>query len=212
MRTLIADDHALFRDGIISLLEAADFEIVGQASDGKEAVRLALEMHPELVLMDVHMPVLGGVSALKAIKASAPDIKVVMLTVSEDDAVLMEAVKSGADGYLYKHLHAEEFLDSLRGLRRGEAAIARKAATSLMKTLTQDTASPAGAKSHLTGRELEVLRLVARGLSNKAIASQLTLSENTIKYHLKNVLQKLNVQNRTEAVSYAIGQGWISAE
>jgi DNA-binding NarL/FixJ family response regulator len=205
MRVLVVDDHSLFRDGIVSLLEAAGYTVVGQAGDGKTAVERALSLRPELVLLDIHMPEMNGIDALKFIKASLPETKVVMLTVSEDETYLVDAITSGADGYLLKHLSGPEFIDMLEGLKRGEAAITRKTASFLMKRMAQPvSAQPENAAGVLTGREIGILELVAGGLSNKAISDQLSLSENTIKYHLKNILQKLNVQNRTEAVMYAL--------
>jgi DNA-binding NarL/FixJ family response regulator len=205
MRVLVVDDHSLFRDGIVSLLEAAGFVVVGQAGDGRSAVEKALSLRPELVLLDIHMPELTGLEALKQIKASLPQTRVVMLTVSEDEATLVEAIRAGADGYLLKHLSGPEFIDMLEGLKNGEAAITRKTAAFLMRRMSQhDPAQPEIPESVLSEREIEILQFVAHGLSNKAISDELSLSENTIKYHLKNILQKLNVQNRTEAVMYAV--------
>ena len=205
MRVLVVDDHSLFRDGIVSLLEAAGFVVVGQAGDGRSAIEKALSLRPELVLLDIHMPELSGLEALKQIKARLPETRVVMLTVSEDEATLVDAIRSGADGFLLKHLSGPEFIDMLEGLKRGEAAITRKTAAFLMKRMSQpDAARAESPETVLTEREIEILQYVAQGLSNKAISDELTLSENTIKYHLKNILQKLNVQNRTEAVMYAV--------
>jgi len=214
MRVLVADDHALFRDGIISLLETAGFEIAGQASDGEEAMRLALELKPDLVLMDFHMPKMTGIEALKAIKSEAPNIKVVMLTVSEDDEVIVEAAKAGVDGYLFKHLHGDEFLESLKGLERGEAAITLNVAARLMQGLSHENSSTSGSdvESNLTDREMEVLSMVAKGLPNKEIGGLLGVSENTVKYHVRGIMQKLNAQNRTEAVTQALQKGWITSE
>jgi len=214
MRVLVADDHALFRDGVISLLETAGFEIVGQASDGEEAVQLALELNPDLTLMDFHMPKMTGIEALKVIKSEAPNIKVVMLTVAEDEKVLVEAAKAGVDGYLFKHLHGDEFLETLKGLERGEAAMTLKVAARLLQGLSDESSSTTSAESvsNLTDREMEVLTMVAKGLPNKEIAGLLGLSENTVKYHVRGIMQKLNAQNRTEAVTQALQKGWITSE
>ena len=203
MRVLIVDDHSLFRDGISSLLDAAGFDIVGQAGDGQAAIAQVEKLQPDLVLLDIHMPVMNGLEALKRIKAGWPGTRVVMLTVSEDENDLVAAIQSGAEGFLLKHLSAPEFIEMLEGIKRGEAAISRKATTFLIKRMAQPVPhEPEG--EVFTDRELEILRLLAGGLSNKQMSERLTLSENTIKYHLKNLLRKLDVQNRTEAVMKAV--------
>jgi DNA-binding NarL/FixJ family response regulator len=186
----------------MSLLEAGGHEIVGQASNGVEAVRLSMEISPELTLMDVHMPEMGGLEALKTIKNQRPKIKVVMLTVSEDDKDLLEAIRSGADGYILKHVNSAEFLRLLENLNKGEAAILPTTATRLFKYVGQS--DPKQEASPLSEREIGVLKLMATGKSNRDIARELSVSENTIKFHIKNILQKLSVSNRVEAVSYAI--------
>ncbi len=211
MRVLVADDHSLFRDGIVSLLEAAGFTVVGQVGNGRAAVEAAKQMQPDLVLMDLTMPEMTGLEALRAIRAEAPDAQVVILTVSDEDKDLFEAIQSGARGYLLKSLNANEFLEILEGLKRGEAAISRKTAARLMDgfaALSQQKSTPA---ETLTPREIELLQLLVDGLSNKAIAERLSLSENTVKYHIKNILQKLGVQNRTEAATHAIRDGLIKS-
>ena len=212
MRVLVADDHSLFRDGIISLLEAAGFEVVGQAGDGQAAVEAALRLRPDLVLLDITMPQLRGLEALRLIKRELPGTQVVMLTVSDDDADLFEAVQSGALGYLLKNLSANEFFEMLDGLQRGEAAMTRQTTTRLMKGLTDLPRQRAEPAQSLTQREIELLRLVAEGMSNKAIAQTLSISENTAKYHMRNILQKLGVQNRTEAVTQAIRAGLLDPD
>lgn len=209
MRILVADDHALFRDGIVSLLEAAGFEVVGQVGDGQAAVEAAQRLRPDLVLLDITMPKMSGLEALRRIKEELPETQAVMLTVSDDDDDLVEAIKSGAHGYLLKSLNADEFFEMLDGLQRGEAAMTRQTASRLMKKINVFSNSPAEPAASLTQREIQVLKLVARGLSNKAIAQALSISENTVKYHLRNVLQKLGAQNRTQAVSHAISSGLL---
>jgi len=209
MRVLVADDSALFRDGIISLLKAAGLEVVGQAGDGDAAVKAASQLHPDLILLDIQMPKMNGLEALRLIKSSMPEIQVVMLTVSEEDADLFEAAKAGAEGYLLKSLNADEFLDMLDGLQRGEAAMTRQTTARLMKRFTQAAATPPAPAQRLTDREVELLKLVAAGMANKAIAQQLSISENTVKYHMKKIMQKLNVQNRTEAVTQSIRAGLL---
>lgn len=207
MRILVVDDHSLFRDGVISLLEAGGHTVVGQAGDGLTAVESIRSLRPDLVLMDISMPRMDGIEALRQIKASSPDVKVIMLTVSEDEANLVQAIRAGADGYLLKHLNAKDFLEMVNGLERGEAAITRSLTMRLLKHMT--TPEPASQRILLSERELEILQLVATGKSNHAISEQLLISENTVKYHLKNILHKLGVSNRTEAVAMAMQMGYL---
>ena len=212
MRVLVADDHSLFRDGIVSLLEAAGFDVVGQVGNGRAAVKVALRLRPDLVLMDIAMTQMSGLEALRLIKAESPETQVVMLTVSNDDDDLFEAVKSGAQGYLLKSLNASEFLEMLGGLEHGEAAITRTTAARLFEGFADLSRPRSEPLDSLTQRETEILRLVVEGLSNKAIAQALSVSENTVKYHMKNILQKLGVQNRTEAATHAIRAGLLKSD
>ncbi len=209
MRVLVADDHSLFRDGIVSLLQAAGFEVVGQVSDGEQALEATRRLQPDLVLLDIAMPGMDGLETLRGIKSARPETRVVMLTVSDDDRHLFEAVRSGAEGYMLKNLTANEFLQLLQGLEQGEAAMTRRMAARLMKGMADQARRPEQAAPSLTPRELELLQLVAEGLSNRAIGQRLSISENTVKYHMKHVLQKLGAQNRTEAVSIALRAGLI---
>lgn len=209
IRVVVADDHSLFRDGLVSLLEAAGYEIVGQVGDGQAAVDMVLETLPDLVLLDLTMPILDGHEALVKIRTSAPDVKVVILTVSDEDADLRRAIQAGAQGYLLKSLNADQFLELLDGLQKGEAAITRKMTAQLMAQMADSSVSDDHAPEMLTIRERQLLQLVSQGLSNRAIAQELSISHNTVKYHLKNILQKLGVQNRTEAVAIAIRDGWL---
>ena len=206
MRVLVADDHSLFRDGIISLLEAAGFEVVGQVGDGQAAVEATLRLRPDLVLMDINMPHMNGLQALHLIKKTQPKTQVVMLTVSDSNTDLFDAIKSEADGFLHKDLNTDEFIEMLDGLQKDEAAMTRQTATRLMKGFANLSQQGKPADS-LTQREIQLLQLVAEGMSNKAVAQALSISENTVKYHMKNILQKLGAQNRTEAVTLAIRTG-----
>lgn len=212
MRVLVADDHSLFRDGLASLLEAAGHEIVGQVGDGEAAVEAARRLKPDLVLLDISMPGSDGLEALRRIHADQPEIPVVMLTVSDDSATLFEAVRAGARGYLLKSLEASEFLSLLEGLQRGEAAMTRRTAGRLLEGLSRSDGRLPEPPDRLTERERILLGLVARGLSNRAIASRLSISENTVKYYMKNILQKLGAQNRTEAAAYALRSGLLRAD
>jgi two-component system nitrate/nitrite response regulator NarL len=193
VKIFIADDHSLFRDGVISLLEAGGYEVIGQAGDGRSALEKILLIHPDLVLLDINMPEMDGLQVLKRVKSEHPEILVVILTVSEDENHLVEAIKSGADGYLLKHLNSNEFLEMIGGLERGEAAITRSMASRLFKHVGQQPT--ARIEPVLSDREVDVLKLVAVGKANR---------ENTVKFHLKNILIKLNVSNRTEAVMVAV--------
>jgi DNA-binding NarL/FixJ family response regulator len=211
-RILVADDHSLFRDGLVSLLEAAGHEIVGQVGDGEAAIEAAARLQPDLVLLDVSMPGLDGLQALRRIKAERPEARVVMLTVSDDQATLFEALRAGAQGYLLKSLAAGEFLTMIEGLERGEAAVTRKTTTRLIEGLSKAKEPQAEVADQLTARERELLAFVVQGLSNKAIARKMAISENTVKYYMKNILQKLGAQNRTEAAAHALRTGLVSLD
>jgi DNA-binding NarL/FixJ family response regulator len=211
MRVLVADDHSLFRDGIVSLLEAAGFTVIGQVGDGVAAVAAARDLQPDLVLMDITMPEMTGLEALRQMRAEMPDIQVVMLTVSDADEDLFEAIRLGARGYLLKSLNANEFLEILEGIKRGEAALTRKTAAQLMDGFATLSHDKSRAADILTRREFQLLQLLVEGLPNKAIAERMSLSENTVKYHIKNILQKLGVQNRTEAATHALRDGLIKS-
>jgi DNA-binding NarL/FixJ family response regulator len=205
MRIFVVDDHSLFRDGVISLLEAGGHTVVGQAGDGQGAVEAIRGLKPDLVIMDIKMPVMDGIEALRQIKTTSPDVKVIMLTVSEDEANLVDAIRAGADGYLLKHLNAKDFLEMVNGLERGEAALTRNLTARLLKHMS--TLEPGAERTLLSERELEILKLVSEGKSNRLIAEHLLISENTVKYHLKNIMHKLGVTNRTEAVTWAMQNG-----
>lgn len=207
MKILIADDHALFRDSLRSLIESHGNEVVGEARNGREAIELAKRLKPEVVLMDLAMPELDGLAATKVLTAEVPEVKVLILTASEDDANLFEAIKSGAQGYLQKNLESQQFFELLDGVSRGEPALT----PSLARRLLAEFAHPrraAEAQRHpddLTEREREVLELLVRGItSNRKLAKELGVSENTVKFHLRNILDKLHLNNRAQAVSYAL--------
>lgn len=207
MNILIADDHALFRDSLRSLLEAHGMRVLGEAKNGREAVELARKLKPEVVLMDLSMPEMDGLAATRLISADQPEVKVVILTASDEDAKLFEAIKSGAQGYLLKNLESSEFFPLLDGINRGEPALT----PALARKLLQEFARPSAAQTQphdpdaLTERELEVLKLLVQGItSNRKLAEHLGVSENTIKFHVRNILDKLHLHNRAQVVSYAI--------
>jgi DNA-binding NarL/FixJ family response regulator len=206
MRVLLADDHALFRDGLASLMRAWDMEVVGQASNGMEAIELTRKLRPDLVLMDIHMPVMDGLSATRVIKAEMPDVQVVMLTVSDAEESLFEAVKAGAQGYILKNVSGDELARLLSNLANGEPAMSRGLAQRLIQEFARGprTVRERPEEEHLTEREREVLQKVAEGLTNREIGEQLFISEDTVKFHLKNVMQKLHLRNRAEVVAWVL--------
>jgi DNA-binding NarL/FixJ family response regulator len=213
MRILLADDHTLFRDGVASLLTAWGHEVVGQAADGEAALALAARLRPDLVLMDVAMPGGGGMEATRRISASVPGVAIVMLTASEDVDDLFAAIKAGARGYLLKNLESMELRGMLEAVARGEAAITPAIAARILTELARPEApaaapAPRGPDS-LTDRELGVLRLVVAGMRNKEIGAELGISENTVKFHLRNILDKLHAQSRTEVVARAFREGLL---
>jgi DNA-binding NarL/FixJ family response regulator len=211
VRIVLADDHALFRDGIASLLRAWDHDVVGQAADGPSVVALAVELRPDLVLMDVAMPG-GGLEATRELADRAPDVAIVMLTASEDIEDLFQAIRAGARGYLLKNLEARELRSMLDAIERGDAAITPAIAGRILAELARGGPNPIAASSapdQLTERELDVLRGVVGGYTNKEIAGALGLSENTVKFHLRNILEKLHAQSRAEAAARAVREGLL---
>ena len=213
IRILVADDHKLFRQGLISLMLTHDelVEVVGEASTGDEAVRMAGKLKPDVVLMDIYMPDGNGLQATREIKTRFPKMAVVMLTSSESDEHLYEAVRLGASGYLLKSLDAEELFDLLDGVMHGEAAMTRVMAARLLKGVASNSAhNTSHVAEHLTEREVDVLRLVAQGYSNPQIAGELCITVNTVKSHLKNILAKLQLDNRTQVATYAVQSGLVS--
>ena len=215
MRILIADDHSLFRDGLRSLLQAQGHEVVGEARNGREAVELARTLRPEFVLMDVSMPELGGVEATRIIVAELPGVKVLILTASEHNETLFDAIKAGAEGYLLKNLEADEFFALLDRAAQGEPALTPELARKLLQEFAkpQAEAKAKGNPDKLTSREREVLELMVEGVtSNRQLARKLDLSENTVKFHVRNVLDKLRLHNRAEAVGYALRNKLVDSE
>jgi DNA-binding NarL/FixJ family response regulator len=212
MRVVLADDHALFRDGVSSLLQAWGHEVVGHAADGREAVNLVTRLEPDLVLMDVRMPGMSGVEATQAIAAIRPEMPIVMLTVSEDEEDLFAAIRAGARGYLLKDLEAAQLHAMIDAVARGEAAITPATAARIIRHLSTMSGADGSARDALTTRELEVLRLVTDGRRNKEIAAELGISENTAKYHLRNILEKLHAESRTEVAARAIREGLVARD
>ena len=209
LRVIIVDDHALFRRGLEMVLEnETDIEVVGEAHDGQQAVDRTTELMPDVVLMDVRMPRRSGIEATQRIKELMPHVKIVVLTNSDEEADLYEAIKAGASGYLLKEISSEEVADAIRSVVQGHSRISPAMASKLlsefqaMSKRTDDRQPLAPPK--LTERELQILRLVAKGLGNRDIAQQLFISENTVKNHIRNILEKLQLHSRMEAVIYAV--------
>ncbi len=209
IRVLVVDDHALFRRGLEMVLEQEpDIEVIGEAADGNEAVELAAAITPDIVLMDVRMPRRSGIEACTAIKDVAPSAKIIMLTISDEEADLYDAIKAGAMGYLLKEISIEEVAQAIRAVQGGQSLISPSMASKLLNEFatmikkgddTQQVPAP-----RLTEREMDVLRLVAKGMNNRDISKDLFISENTVKNHIRNILEKLQLHSRMEAVVYAV--------
>ncbi|MBI2854809.1 MAG: response regulator transcription factor [Chloroflexi bacterium] len=207
---LIVDDHDLFRDGIASLLQARDYQVVGEASNGLEAVVRARELKPDIILMDIRMPTMGGLEATRLIRSELPDTKIIMLTVSDEEEDLFEAIKSGAQGYLLKKLKASVFFDLISGVVDGEAPISPRMAAKMVEEFSARSQGRRPSEQQWDGlseREQDVLKLVAQGKTNKEIAALLIISERTVKYHLRNILDKLHLENRAQVTAYAARRG-----
>lgn len=211
LRILLADDHALFRDGIASLLRAWQLNLVGEASDGAQAVEQARKLRPDVILMDIQMPRMNGIEATLQIKRELPETKIVMLTMSEDEHDLVEAIKAGASGYLLKNMSGDEFMSMLKGITRGESPISQSLAGKLLSEFSRTVQSPRTdlLTPVLSEREKDVLRLVARGETSRHIAGELIISENTVNFHVRNILEKLHARTRSEAVARAIRDGLV---
>jgi DNA-binding NarL/FixJ family response regulator len=223
MRVLLADDHRLLAEGLCNLLAAHEIEVVGVAVDGLEAVGLAETLHPDLILMDIRMPRCDGLEATRRVKARQPEVNIVMLSTSVDEADLFEAIKSGACGYLLKSMSGTDFIDALRGLEQGAPPFSPGLASMLLnefarlsKTGTGETsvipppalsvepqtAEPAGSPC-LTDRQTDVLRLVAAGLTYKEVGVRLAISERTVRYHMAEIMQRLHLEHRSQVIAYA---------
>jgi DNA-binding NarL/FixJ family response regulator len=209
MRVLIVDDHALFRDGLRSLLEARGIEVVGEAANGREAVELARQFRPEIVLMDLTMPEVDGLTATRILATDLPEVKVVVLTASDDESDLFEAIKSGAYGYLLKNLEADEFFRALEAVQAGIPVFTPRLARRVLQEFRQKT-SPQTDEASLTDRERELLELLVQGVtSNRELAQRLFISENTVKYRLRNIMTKLHLENRAQVIAYALRTGLV---
>ena len=206
MKVLVADDHRLFRQGLISLMRTRPdlVEVIGEAETGSEAVSMAQRLQPDLVLMDIYMPQGDGLQAAREIREQDPDVDIVILTASDTDEHLDEAVRLGVSGYLLKNLDADELFDLIEGVEQGEAALTRAMAARVLKGIARRDAADSQEEDHLTDREIEVLHYLAWGKSNPHIARELNISVNTVKTHISHILEKLNLENRTQAAAYAV--------
>ena len=214
IRVLVADDHALFRRGLRAMLELeGDIEVVGEAGDGLEAVALTEELVPDVVLLDVRMPRSTGIEACQAIRDRVPAAKIVILTGSDEESDLFEAVRAGANGYVLKDVTGDQVALGIRAVYSGDSLISPSMASKLLAEFAvmrrRDNGEANTAVPKLTEREVEVLGLVARGMANREIGKQLFISENTVKNHVRNILEKLQLHSRMEAVMYAVRQNLI---
>ncbi|MFC1934205.1 response regulator [Chloroflexota bacterium] len=216
VKVLVVDDHTLFRRGIVAVLANRDgLEVVGEAADGLEAIEKAKEIAPEVILMDLNMPRCSGLEAIQALQAEMPQVNILVLTVSETEADLFAAVKFGARGYLLKKVEPEELVHAIYHIARGGVILSSLMAT---KLLTEFRNLAAGverkpveeANADLSPREGEVLQLVAQGATNKEIADSLFISENTVKTHLRSIMEKLHLANRSQAAAYAVKRGLVN--
>jgi DNA-binding NarL/FixJ family response regulator len=236
MKILLADDHGLFVEGLQNLLHAGGYEVAGAAYNGLEALQLARQLHPDVILMDIRMPNCSGLQATRLIKTELPEIKIVMLTTSAESDDLFEALKSGASGYLLKNLKPNELFDYLAGLSRGEAPLSPELSARLLEEFSRqaavldarlraatdpaltgseqavsasDLAPTQPTRNGLTARQLQVLEMVAGGLAYKEVGATLHISENTVKYHMGEILERLHSKNREQVVSFALLTGLV---
>jgi two-component system NarL family response regulator len=216
MKILIADDHQLFLDVFQHLLTEQGYEVVATALDGNEAVMKALEFKPDIIFMDIVMPECNGLEATRLIKAILPESKIVILTSSEDDETLFEAIKNGASGYLLKSLHAKELFSLLASLEQGEVILSPGLAVRIFREFSRLSTSDSADLGHVTksteilsDRQVEILRLVAQGKMYKEVATDLGLSERTIKYHMGKILETLHVRTKAQAITYAAFKGFF---
>ena len=213
VRVLLVDDHTVVRNGLRLVFELEDdLEVVGEAADGREALERVAELRPDVVVMDLLMPVMNGVEATRAIRVAYPEVEVVALTSVLDDRMVVDAVEAGAAGYMLKETRPGELFEAVRAAARGEVRLDPRAQARLMRELRRPAAPAALGRDALTERELEVLQQLARGATNKAIAQALGVGEATVKTHVSSLLGKLGLKSRTQAALHALREGWVSRE
>jgi NarL family two-component system response regulator LiaR len=209
MKILLCDDQAVIRDGLEMLLNLEkDFQVVGAAQDGAEAVELAAQKQPDLILMDLKMPIMNGIEATREIRTKFPNIKILVLTTYDDDEWVFDAIRAGAAGYLLKDTSRQKIVEAIRGTMEGKSFVDPSVAGKLLNQVASKQTQPASILTDkLTERELDVLRLIAKGINNSEIANQLHLSEGTVRNHVSAILEKLGVSDRTQAAVIAIQHG-----
>ena len=214
IKILLAEDHKIVREGTRQLLEQSpDMEVIGEASDGMEAVQLAADLHPDVIVMDVRLPRLNGIEATQTITLRFPEIRVLILSAYDDDSYVFPLLEAGASGYLLKTASGVELAEAIRQVHAGQKALAPRITAKLVNRLGgRGSYRAAGMPEGLTDREMEVLRATAHGQPNKVIASALAISPQTVQVHLRNIFAKLGVDSRSQAVAYAIRRGWITLE
>jgi two-component system NarL family response regulator len=215
IRVMLVDDQELFRRGLdLVLRDEPDIEVVGEAGDGLAAIERAAELQPDVVMMDVRLPGVGGIEAARRIRNAQPSTKVVILTVSDDEEDLFGAIRAGVSGYLLKEISIDEVANAVRAVVQGQALVTPSMAAKLFSefnVLSRRVDAQHGTTPRLTDREVEVLRLVAKGMSNKEIATELVIAENTVKNHVRNILEKLQMRSRMEAAMYAVREKLVDA-
>ncbi|MCX7911508.1 MAG: response regulator transcription factor [Dehalococcoidales bacterium] len=215
IRVLLAEDHLVTRQGIRQLIDAEKgLKVVGEANNGEEAVKLATELNPDVILMDIAMPVLNGIEATKRIKEKLPRVAVLILSAYDNDEFVFAVLRAGAAGYLLKSVSGDGLIQAIRAVCKGEPVLDPVVARKVMDFFKtpSDGRSPAKESEHLTSREIDILKLAARGMSNKSIAAELELSKRTVEGHFRTIFNKLGVGSRTEAVLFALKKGWFKME
>jgi DNA-binding NarL/FixJ family response regulator len=212
---LVVDDHTLFREGLIGIMSHwEEFEICGEATNGAEALKMAHDLLPDIVLMDIDMPVMDGIEATRRISRELPSVRILMLTISEEEENLFKAIQCGADGYILKDTPSKWLREQIRGSVEGEAPLSGVMAAKIMKAFKgpdKDESSPREADPEpLSNREQDVLELLVQGMTNPEIAEQLVISENTVKKHIHNILEKFHLNNRVQAAMYAVREGLVN--
>lgn len=212
IKILVADDHPVVRDGLVAILSTQpDFAIVGEAANGREVVEQMQRLMPDVLLLDLEMPEMDGVQALRRVREFMPSARAIVFTAFDTDERILGAVQAGAQGYLLKGAPREQLFEAIRIVHSGGSLLQPVVTSKLLRRISEEQAAPQHSPDALTPRELDVLRLLARGLQNKEIALELVISERTVKFHVSSILQKLNAGNRTEAVTIALQQGLVES-